>query len=260
MKETLKEKLIKNNISIIVEGSWKDSYTIKPTCGHELTMAHNSIERNFKKNEGSFKCSKCDTESQMLSEGDIKKSISILSQREYKLISAEGYENSRTSKLDVLHKTCKTVFPITYSNFQLGKRCPHCASKSTESKAAQILKQMLRQIGLEFEEEKMFDNLRNPFTDYHLRYDIFIPSMDLIIEIDGAQHCIPIERFGGMRALAQTKWRDYVKNKYALRNNLKMYRIPLYNIKDKKIRRYEDVRKEIMNLTLDLQKLKKKMK
>ncbi|MDO8549287.1 MAG: hypothetical protein Q7S39_03920, partial [Ignavibacteria bacterium] len=41
-----------------------------------------------------------------------------------------------------------------------------------------------------------------------LRYDAFIPELNLALEYQGQQHFIPVEIFGGEEGLQQTKERD----------------------------------------------------
>jgi len=178
---------------------------------------------------------------------EMSKYISNSTQKEYKLKSGEGWKTSRESKLLVYHKTCGKDFEITFSNFKLGKRCPHCAAKSSESKAAQLLKRILEHNNISFVPEKEFEDLKNPFTGKNLRYDLFIPKLNLIIEIDGEQHFLPIERFGGEYALAKTKYRDFLKNKYAIKHGFKMYRISLYDIEKGRKKPYEEVKKDIFS-------------
>lgn len=48
------------------------------------------------------------------------------------------------------------------------------------------------------------------------RYDFFIPSLNLIVEIHGSQHYKKVEIWGGELALKERKERDFVKKQYVL--------------------------------------------
>jgi len=246
------EKTAKEHNIVLLRGYKGSTKLVKfksLSCGHTFEMLPFSFYRNVNSGKG-FSCPVCHENDKKLTVPDIRKYISEFTQKEYKLKSAKGYKNSRDSKLEVFHKTCGNSFPITFSNFQLGRRCPYCAAKTTESKAAQLLKKVLEHLKISFETEKEFENLKNPFTGKGLRYDLYIPDLDLLIEIDGEQHFIPIERFGGEKALRQTRYRDYLKDKYALKTRRKLYRIPLYE--NGKKRRYEEVKKHIFNLVHEI--------
>ena len=77
------------------------------------------------------------------------------------------------------------------------------------------------------------------FSDLHtnnvpLRFDfaIFNKQHQLIqlIEYDGKQHYIPVEKFGGEKAFNHLKLNDERKNKYCKEHNIKLVRIPYTNL------------------------------
>lgn len=77
------------------------------------------------------------------------------------------------------------------------------------------------------------------FSDLHtnnvpLRFDfaIFNKQHQLIqlIEYDGKQHYIPVEKFGGEKAFNHMKLNDERKNKYCKEHNIKLVRIPYTNL------------------------------
>jgi len=249
LPESIQSILKKEKLILLGEyKSYNKKITIKRLeCGHEIETLPQSIKRNLKRN-GCYKCSVCGAEKKKRPLKEVIEYISKTTQKEYKVISAKNWVSTRDSKLEVFHKTCGKSFEITYSNFKIGRRCPHCAAKTTESKAAQLLKKVLEHINIKFEVEKEFKDLKNPFTNRPLRYDIYLPELKTIIEIDGEQHFVPVDRFGGKSAFIQTKYRDYLKNKYAIKNSLNLLRIPLYDLDKKRRRNYEEVKIEIFNL------------
>lgn len=73
--------------------------------------------------------------------------------------------------------------------------------------------------------EKTFKDLKKG----KFRFDIYLPSMNILIEIDGEQHFNPIY---GRRALLKAQEHDRRKNQYCLANNISLYRIPYWEIKN----------------------------
>ena len=82
--------------------------------------------------------------------------------------------------------------------------------------------------------EETFFNLRDSKTNRKLRVDIHYPKNNIIIEINGAQHYIPV-RFGNISQkkaqenLENYQRREYSKQKYCIERNIKFLTIP-YNI------------------------------
>lgn len=77
--------------------------------------------------------------------------------------------------------------------------------------------------------EKKFNDCRNPKTNYCLRFDIYIPSINTIIECDGEAHYNKenyynkITENAGWTPSYET---DIIKNEYCKNNNIKLIRIP----------------------------------
>ena len=66
-----------------------------------------------------------------------------------------------------------------------------------------------------------------------LEYDIYIPSLNLAIEYDGAQHHRAISIFGGEDGFEKTKARDKKKNKISEQNTIHLIRLnPGYSKED----------------------------
>ena len=74
-----------------------------------------------------------------------------------------------------------------------------------------------------------FDDCRNKNP---LPFDFYLPNYNICIEFDGRQHYLPIFYFGGEKMLNYTKNNDNIKNEYCLNNNIKLVRIPYYEIND----------------------------
>jgi hypothetical protein len=81
-------------------------------------------------------------------------------------------------------------------------------------------------------EQKTFDLCRNPKTNTLLRFDFYIPHLNLCIEYDGELHYRSSSIFGGDETLSRIKKNDMIKTNWCLENNIKLIRIP-YKKKNK---------------------------
>ena len=77
------------------------------------------------------------------------------------------------------------IAPVN-SRTNIKSGCPACASSKKESSVASELKEFLKNKGIYFISE--YRVLRNPKTNTYLPYDIYIPSKNIFIEIQGEQH------------------------------------------------------------------------
>lgn len=99
---------------------------------------------------------------------------------------------------------------------------------------------ILRQSKILFEREKTFSDLQ--FGYY--RYDFYIPSLNILIEIDGLQHYKFTKIFYKSRQdFLKAKERDRRKNNYALAHNIPLYRIPYWELSN--IKTFQDSINEI---------------
>lgn len=98
------------------------------------------------------------------------------------------------------------------------------------SKANSLMFNYCSQLGYETIKEKSF------FCESigaQLRFDIYLPTLNLAIEYDGEQHYFPID-WGGkgeswaLEQLEKTKQYDHFKNKYCQDNNINLLRIPYW--------------------------------
>lgn len=147
---------------------------------------------------------------------------------EYKVL--EQIE-SANKKFKILHKKCNHTYLVSAQKFIDGRRCPNCAN-IINSKPIKQIKLYLEEHGIEFESEKSFDDLRSPITNYKLRFDIYLPDFNSIIEYDGEFHDQVIKSKNNKEKLRKQKLYDAIKNKYCQDNKIKLYRIN-YREKDK---------------------------
>lgn len=82
---------------------------------------------------------------------------------------------------------------------------------------------ILRAGSIKFVREKTFEDLRGG----RFRFDFYIPSRHVLIEVDGQYHWEPIR---GRQALLKQKEHDRQKNSYCLAHQIPLYRIPYWEL------------------------------
>lgn len=94
------------------------------------------------------------------------------------------------------------------------------------SKGQKIIEDWLTTHNITFSKEETFnknDELKTDKYNY-LRFDIFIPCKNLIIEFDGIQHYYPVPMWGGYDALLKTQKHDLIKSAWANKHGIKLIR------------------------------------
>ena len=89
-----------------------------------------------------------------------------------------------------------------------------------------------------FYREKTFQDLKHGL----FRFDFYIPNLydtPAIVEVDGEQHFKPVY---GRQAFLKGQEHDRRKNSYCLANNIPLYRIPYWEIKN--LRTVDDIFKD----------------
>ena len=89
-----------------------------------------------------------------------------------------------------------------------------------------------------FYREKTFQDLKHGL----FRFDFYIPNLydtPAIVEVDGEQHFKPVY---GRQAFLKGQEHDRRKNSYCLANNIPLYRIPYWEIKN--LRTADDIFKD----------------
>ena len=95
---------------------------------------------------------------------------------------------------------------------------------------------ILKKEKIKFQREKTYPDLKQGWY----RYDFFIPSLNFLIEIDGAQHYKFSKLFHKKRQdFLKAQERDRKKNSYALSHNIPLYRIPYFEIEN--INTFQDI-------------------
>jgi hypothetical protein len=131
---------------------------------------------------------------------------------------------------DVISKVCiicpkhGEFWQIAHSHVQ-GHGCPVCSA----SKGENSIRNYLSKNNIEFEYEYSFFDLKGP-GGRPLEFDFYLPSKNILIEYDGAQHFKPV-CFGGMSVeqaienFKKSQERDIIKNKYCEDKKINLLRI-----------------------------------
>ena len=97
---------------------------------------------------------------------------------------------------------------------------------------------ILKEARISFFREKTFSDLKHGL----FRFDFYIPNLQgapAIVEVDGEQHFKPIY---GRQSFLKGQEHDRRKNSYCLANNIPLYRIPYWEIKN--LRTVDDIFKD----------------
>jgi hypothetical protein len=151
-------------------------------------------------------------------------------------------------KVKIICNQCAEMFEQRPADHLQGIGCPRCK----ESKGEIFLKKILTENNIEFIPQHTFPGLKyiNP-----LKCDVYVPIVNLIIEIDGDGHRKAI--FGSTPEEKQKNFEDTVRNdaikdNYAKVNGINMLRIPV----DSKDKDLDFIGEIAMNCYNDLLKVK----
>lgn len=153
---------------------------------------------------------------------DVSFVIKQLEKREFKLLSK--YEGN--NKNIVIQCKHGHIFSTTYDiivNNNCG--CPIC----NESKGEKKINNFLTKYKIKFNRQYKFENCKFYRC---LPFDFYLPDYNCCIEFDGIQHYEIIKHFGNLESFIDRKIRDTVKNEYCKNNNIKLIRIPYWEIKN----------------------------
>lgn len=101
-----------------------------------------------------------------------------------------------------------------------GHGCPKCNTSHGEK----YIIDFLENNSVEYIKEKTFNGCLS-HEGYKLRFDFYLPNLNMCIEYDGLQHYKPLDYFGGIEQFKNTKMNDEIKNIYCEKNNIGLLRI-----------------------------------
>lgn len=96
-----------------------------------------------------------------------------------------------------------------------GRGCPSCKS----SKGELQIKKFLLEKNVKFIQQHTFDNC---IRIKSLKFDFYLPELNICIEYNGAQHYKPINHFGGDEYFKLITERDKIKQNFCQSNNIRL--------------------------------------
>lgn len=104
------------------------------------------------------------------------------------------------------------------------------------SKIEDKFAQIFISAGISYIREKTFPELKNGI----LRYDFYLPTFNILVEIDSMLHFKPIPKFHKSKTdFTHAQQNDRLKNSFALSHNIKLYRIPEWEFQN--IKTFADI-------------------
>ena len=142
---------------------------------------------------------------------------------ESKYIHGDIYDYLKVEFINTIKKVCIICpkhgeFWQTPSHHISGRGCPKCKMSIYEKTVKKTLDDL--HIKYQFEVGK-----RTLKWIENLRLDFYIPDLNIAIEVQGEQHYMPINKFGGYDNLQKTIDRDKLKKTLCEKNGVKLYYI-----------------------------------
>jgi Zn finger protein HypA/HybF involved in hydrogenase expression len=125
--------------------------------------------------------------------------------------------------VDIGCKKCGRSFYQDPGHHKSGNGCPRCS----ESHGERMIDRVLTMAGIDFERQKKFEGCRNKML---LPFDFYLTreGTQFVIEYNGAQHYMPVERFGGTNAFVGVQERDAIKKRFCDSAGIRHIEIPYW--------------------------------
>jgi lipid-A-disaccharide synthase-like uncharacterized protein len=109
--------------------------------------------------------------------------------------------------------------------------CPVCRTSKGES----TISNLLEKLKIEYIPQKIFDGCKH-ISD--LKFDFYIPQLNICIEFNGRQHYESVKAFGGDTEFEKIKLRDSIKEKWCLDNDTNLVVIKYTDNIEEKIKEF----------------------
>ena len=215
----------------------------------KLTVISQTENREFGSVKWLCKCdcgNYCEVAGDALRQGDTQSCGCLIKERsrEANLKNIAGQKFGKLTVLEIDEQTsvekgrvfwkcqcdCGKITSIYSSNLINGitKSCGCIRSSYGEEQIEKILIEN----NINYCKEYTFSDLHTNNVPLRFDFAIFNKQHQLIqlIEYDGKQHYIPVEKFGGEKAFNHMKLNDERKNEYCKEHNIKLVRIPYTNL------------------------------
>lgn len=142
-------------------------------------------------------------------------------------------ERVKTDKLRPLWK-CKCDcgnFCYLSSRYLLSMNVKSCGC-DTKSNGELYIREQLQKLGYKFKEQFSFSDCLTP-KNRRIRFDFAVfdtSSLICLIEVNGMQHYMPVDFFGGLNRFYELRKIDKIKKEYCKLNNILLIEIPYTEI------------------------------
>jgi len=212
IKKAIEVHGIKYDYSLV---DYKNSYCkIQIICDK-----HGVFEQSPNSHLAKHGCPSCSNKAKITKENFINRAVEIHREK-YDYSKIDDISNN-TSKLKIICSEHGEFFQSADGHLNQKQGCPSCK----ESKGERIIANFLINNNIQFVKQKTFKKCFNNQTGRKLKFDFYLPELNLCIEYDGKQHFVPVKRFGGENGYNSTIYRDNIKNNFCILNGIKMIRI-----------------------------------
>lgn len=141
---------------------------------------------------------------------------------------------------------CGEMFDVDANAWRRGDktRCNDCNAEISDLEL--IVKEYLKNLGLNFIQQKRYKDCRYIKP---LPFDFYLPEYNCCVEVDGEQHYFENSKYFHNRekdSFNKLKEKDKIKTQYCLENNIKLIRLPYFQIRN------TDKYKRIINQELNI--------
>lgn len=149
-----------------------------------------------------------------------------------------NYYSQRNEKLKFICE-CGNIFETTVEKFIYSNkhRCKKCAISISNLEKQTM--DYLNKKNIEYISQYTYNNLLG-VNNRNLRYDIYIPNTNTLIEVNGSQHYMAFSYFGGNEKFKIQLEHDKRKREYAKNNNIRLIEIPYWEFKTNEYVKYLD--------------------
>lgn len=218
----------------------KENLKFKCECGNVFETPFDNFKNGNKR-----KCNECSIEDgRICKDGKLRPIGNIImktnnqflkelkEKRQDEFVPLEEYKGARVP-IKVKHNKCGNVWYVTPDKLlNRQDNCPYCTHIGRNSKGSQKVEEYLQENNIEYVKEKSFEGLKGVKMQNNLRFDFYLPLLNICIEYDGEQHHKEIELFGGKEAYEVQQRNDSIKNAYCEKHNIRLIRIPYYDLKN----------------------------
>ena len=202
-----------------VKSKYGDEYTVLGSYSNNKTkilVRHNTCGNEYDVRPDKFlqgrRCFKCYGTPKKTTE-QYKQEVFDKCGDEYSVLGE--YENNKV-KIEMKHNKCGHTWFVSPNTFiSHGNRCPKCKRSKGEEKIASLLTKH----NVKYIREHKFEDCVNI---KQLRFDFYIPDINICIEFNGRQHYEVVNAFGGIKEFERIQLRDKLKVDYCNDNNIEL--------------------------------------